>query len=125
MRLRGAGSSRRFVALLGFWHYPASPSRFRLARHRLRRLTNTLLFCFFLLMSFKRVAKGWRAWMQAFLHPLSQFLLHHMFHALLLVFSGNGHIRIDLSRCWLLDSEWNLVEALEEGIAHKIIIEQH
>src|SRR5437764_8130060 len=76
------------------------------------------------LVALKSVTKGRRAWMQALFLTLPELLLHHMYHALLLVFSGNGHIGINLCRSAVLDREWHLMEALEHGIPFKVIIQE-
>src|SRR5947209_17905108 len=71
------------------------------------------------------MAKGGRTWMQALLETLPEFFLHHVFHAALLIFPCDSHVWIDLSGGGLLEGIRNLVEALEQRVAIKIIVEQH
>src|SRR5438876_427895 len=71
------------------------------------------------------MTKGWRSRMQSFLHPLSQLLLDNMLDALLLKCTCNSHVWVNLCCSGRLDSHGNLVEAFEQRIALKFIIEQH
>src|ERR1700737_2515165 len=71
-----------------------SLSWFRCSWHRLT-LPGSILLVSFFLVTFKSMPKGGCTRMQPFFLALSHFLLHHVFHALLLVLSRDSHVRIN------------------------------
>src|SRR5579875_1087131 len=84
-----------------------------------------VLFSGLFFIPFKSMAKGWRAWMQTLLFALTYFLIQSLLNTLLLIFIGNGHIRVNLRCCGILHRMGHWLETLQQWMPLKIIIEQH
>ena len=63
--------------------------------------------------------------MQALFLALTELLLHDMLHALLLVLARHRHVGVNLRGSTGFHGHGHLVEAFEQGIAFKIVVQQH
>jgi len=63
--------------------------------------------------------------MQTFFLALTKLLLHDMLYAALLVLARHRHVGVNLRSGAVFHRQRHLVEALEQGIAFKIVVQQH